>query len=138
MPTTRGPSGQAQRADKTSQPALKRCLGAAVLTADRIDYWIRRHMIACSLEVAGDVAAALGSVESQMPEPRPASARASARSPVRPPRVERRVRRKPALACDRRAWLSPLGRALKDEYDALAVPVPPRLAALVSRLEALD
>jgi len=26
-------------------PALKRCLGTAVLTADRIDYWIRRRMV---------------------------------------------------------------------------------------------
>jgi hypothetical protein len=42
------------------------------------------------------------------------------------------------LACDRRAWLSALGRSLKAEYDALAAPLPPRLAALVRQLEAQD
>jgi hypothetical protein len=29
-----------------------------------------------------------------------------------------------------------IGRTLKDQYDALAAPVPPHLAALVKRLEA--
>ncbi|MFL6830969.1 MAG: hypothetical protein ACJ8F0_00150 [Xanthobacteraceae bacterium] len=42
------------------------------------------------------------------------------------------------LACDRRAWLSALGQSLKAQYDALAAPVPPRLAALVRQLEAQD
>jgi hypothetical protein len=42
------------------------------------------------------------------------------------------------LACDRRTWLSALGQSLKAQYDALAAPVPPRLAALVRQLEAHD
>jgi hypothetical protein len=36
---------------------------------------------------------------------------------------------------DRRAWLLAIGRRLRVEYDAIAEPVPPRLAALVKQLE---
>jgi len=36
---------------------------------------------------------------------------------------------------DRRAWLLAIGRRLRVEYDAIAEPVPPRLAALVNQLE---
>jgi hypothetical protein len=36
---------------------------------------------------------------------------------------------------DRRAWLLAVGRRLRVEYDAIAEPVPPRLAALVKQLE---
>jgi hypothetical protein len=35
----------------------------------------------------------------------------------------------------RRAWLLAIGRRLKADYDAIADPVPPRLAALVKQLE---
>jgi len=41
--------------------------------------------------------------------------------------------RKPAW--DRRVVLSAIGQCLKDQYDALASPVPPQLAALVRQLE---
>jgi hypothetical protein len=34
----------------------------------------------------------------------------------------------------RRISLSAIGRCLKDQYDALASPIPPHLAALVKRL----
>jgi len=130
MPTMREPSGWPRQA---KAPAL-RCLGAAVLTADQIDYWIRRRMVACPLGAADDVATQLRSADVQTPVLQPTYAPSSAPRPVRPSRVP--VRMKPALACDRRVWLSALGRALKDEYDALAVPVPARLAALVRQLEA--
>ncbi len=36
---------------------------------------------------------------------------------------------------DRRVWLLAIGRRLRVEYDAIAEPVPPRLAALVKQLE---
>jgi len=36
---------------------------------------------------------------------------------------------------DRRAWLLAIGRRLRVEYDAMAEPVPLRLAALVKQLE---
>jgi hypothetical protein len=35
---------------------------------------------------------------------------------------------------DRRVWLLAIGRRLRVEYDAIAEPVPPRLAALVKQL----
>ncbi len=34
-----------------------------------------------------------------------------------------------------RTWLLAIGRRLKADYDAIADPVPPRLAALVKQLE---
>src|SRR4029077_3975247 len=36
---------------------------------------------------------------------------------------------------DQRAWLLAIGRRLRVEYDTIAEPVPPRLAALVKQLE---
>src|SRR5262245_3572255 len=105
MPRVRDPSGQARQAGKASGPALKRCLDATVLTADRIDYWIRRHVIEYPPGAAGGVAPELRSADALLSAP----AFASARHPVRPSRLERPVRSKPALACDRRAWLAALG-----------------------------
>jgi hypothetical protein len=62
-------------------------------TADRIDYWIRRHVVACPPQ-----------------------------SKVNPAR-------------DRQVGLTAIGRALKEQYDALATPIPSHLAALVKQLE---
>ena len=73
---------------------------AAVLTADRIDYWIRQHV----------VQHCLGMHPSQ--------------SKVNPAR-------------DRGVCLSAIGQCLKVQYNALAAPIPPRLAALVKQLETL-
>jgi Anti-sigma factor NepR len=36
---------------------------------------------------------------------------------------------------DRTAWLLLIGRRLRAEYDVVAEPVPPRLAALIEQLE---
>jgi hypothetical protein len=38
-------------------------------------------------------------------------------------------------ARDRSVALSAIGQCLKDQYDAIAAPIPPRLAALVMQLE---
>jgi hypothetical protein len=65
-----------------------------VATADRIDYWIRRHVIPC------------------LPQSKVNSAR------------------------DRRVALTGTGKTLRDQYDALATPIPPQLAVLVKQLEA--
>jgi hypothetical protein len=62
--------------------------------ADRIDHWIRRHIV---------------------PYATPSNA-------------------KPAP--DRYVGLIAIGRSLREQYDALAAPVPPYLAALVKELEA--
>ena len=67
--------------------------------ADRIDYWIRRHVI----------------VSCYGTHPPSQSKLNSAR--------------------DRRVGLSAIGQCLKDQYDALATPIPPHLAALVKQLE---
>src|SRR5262249_44854598 len=133
MPAAGESGRQSGYADDTSGTPLKRYFGAAVLTADRIDYWIRRRVIACPLDPAGD---APRSAHAQTAAPLPALPRAAAPPPIRPSRVERPLRSQPALACDRRAWLPPLGPSLKAEYDALVAPMPSRLAALVKQLEA--
>jgi hypothetical protein len=67
--------------------------------ADRIDYWIRRHVI----------------VSYYGTHPPSQSKLNSAR--------------------DRRIGLSAIGQCLRDQYDALATPIPTHLAALVKQLE---
>jgi hypothetical protein len=127
-----------QSAENTSGPALKRCLGATVRTADRIDYWIRRHMIDAPAWPAHRLPIELCSADTGAEAPLAAPAPASARDASPKPQAERPLPSKLMLACDRRAWLSALGQSLKAQYDALAAPVPPRLAALVKQLEAQD
>jgi hypothetical protein len=134
MPANAKSSRQVRQVGKTSGLALKRYLGATVRTADRIDYWIRQHVIERPLGLAALVAAARVANE-----PRSAEAQTSApsaRHAIPAPRAK--LPSKLMLACDRRAWLSALGQSLKAQYDALAAPVPPRLAALVRQLEAQD
>jgi hypothetical protein len=73
-------------------------IAAAALTADRIDFWIRRHVVRyCH-----------GTHPSQ--------------SKLNPAR-------------DRRIGLSAIGQCLKEQYDALATPMPRHLAVLVNQLE---
>jgi hypothetical protein len=72
-------------------------IAAAVGTADRIDHWIRQHVIPyCH---GTDLA------------------------PIWNPARYRRV------------GLSAIAQCLKDEYDAVATPIPPHLSALVKQLE---
>jgi hypothetical protein len=73
-------------------------IDAAALTADRIDYWVRRHIIQYCYG------------------PHPAQSKLN-------------------RARDRRVGLSAIGQCLKDQYDALATPILPHLAALVEQLE---
>jgi hypothetical protein len=87
MSTTTEPTGR-----------LKSDLAAAVRTADRIDYWIRRHVIQYCYGTH------------------------PSRSKLNPAR-------------DRSVSLSAIGQCLKDQYDAIAAPISPRLAALVKQLE---
>jgi hypothetical protein len=129
-----GKVSSAQLVASTSGPALKRCLGATVRTADRIDYWIRRHVIETlpRAPIANEMRSARAPVLFAPPAP------ATARQTARPSRAGRSVPSKLMLACDRRAWLSALGQSLKSQYDALAAPLPPRLVALVRQLETQD
>jgi hypothetical protein len=75
-------------------------IAAAAQTADRIDYWSRRHVIQYCY----------GTYPSQS-------------------------KTKFNSARDRRIGLSAIGQCLKDQYDALATPMPVHLAALVKQLE---
>jgi hypothetical protein len=77
-------------------------IAAAAQTADRIDYWIRRHVIQHCYG-------------------------------THPSQSQSKVN----CARDRRVGLLAIGQCLKDQYDALASPMPlPRhLAALVEQLE---
>lgn len=127
-----GKASREQSADNTSGPALKRCLGATVRAADRLDHWIRRHVI--ETPPRAPIANEMRFARAPLAPP----ARASARQSNRRSPAERVAPSKLMLACDRRAWLSALGQSLKSQYDALAAPLPPRLAALVRQLETQD
>src|SRR5215468_9336477 len=86
-------------------------LAAVVRTADRIDYWIRRRVHATDL------------APSNAAEDRPhrSAVRSAPHSKLSP-------------ASDRSVWLS-IGNCLRAQYDALAPPMPPHIAALVEQLE---
>jgi hypothetical protein len=88
-------------------------LAAVVRTADRIDYWIRRRVHATDLAPSNRWPA----------QDRPHRSRVSGapHSKVFP-------------ASDRSVWLS-IGNCLRAQYDALAPPMPPHIAALVEQLE---
>jgi hypothetical protein len=73
-------------------------IAATTHAADRVDYWVRRHLLYSSHPCQNQ-------------------------NKYKPP-------------WDRRVVLSAIGQCLKDQYDALATPVPPGLAALVRQLEA--
>jgi hypothetical protein len=75
-------------------------IAATAQTADRIDYWIRRHVIPYC-------------------------------HGTHPPQSQI----KSNSARDRRVGLSAIGQCLKDQYDAVARPMPRHLAALVEQLE---
>jgi hypothetical protein len=66
-------------------------------------------------------------------EPVPFS-RPSASHPVDQSLANRPPRNRAVFIGDRSVWLS-LGECLRAHYDALAAPVPPRIAALVEQLD---
>jgi hypothetical protein len=77
-------------------------------TADRIDYLIRRYMHV---------------TDHRWSPP-----------PIRRSRANGAPQSKLIPAPDRSVWLS-IGHYLRVQYDALAVPVPPQITALVEQLE---
>jgi hypothetical protein len=95
----------------TGQPTGQ--LAAVVRAADRIDYWIRRHVHATDFTPAEHCSA-------------PRAARRS--------RVNGAPQRKLPSGRDGNVLLS-IGHCLKAQYDALAPPIPPHMAALVEQLE---
>ena len=88
-------------------------LAAAARTADRIDYWIRRRVHATDFS--------------------PADLRCAPHA-TRRSRANGAPQSKSIPAPDRGAWLS-IGHYLRVQYDALAPPVPPHIAALAEQLE---
>ena len=85
-------------------------LVAVVRTANRIDYWIRRRVHATDLDPSNLWPA----------QDRPHRSRVGGSKVLR--------------AIDRSVWLS-IGNRLRAQYDALAPPMPPHIAALVEQLE---
>jgi hypothetical protein len=88
-------------------------LAAVVRTADGIDYWIRRRVHATDLAPSH-----LWPAEALPHRSRVSGAAHSKLLPAR----------------DRSVWLS-IGNCLRAQYDALAPPMPPHIAALVEQLE---
>ena len=91
-------------------------LAGVIRTADRFDYWVRRRVHATDL-----VPPHLWPAQD-----RPHRSRTSGAS-----------YRQVFSTGDRSVWLS-IGNGLRAQYDALARPVPPRIAALVEQLETLN
>ena len=110
-------------------------IAAAVLTADRIDNWIRREVMQCWLQHdATDFAT--GELWPAQPQTTTASSPSSTRvSAPRRSRSNRLSQSKAVLAWDSSVWLAAIGQCLKAQYDALAAPIPPHIAALVEQLE---
>src|SRR5262249_60990770 len=67
-------------------------------------------------------------------QPVPPFSRVSASHPAGQSRVTRPPRNRGVFVRDQSVWLS-LGHCLRAQYDALAAPVPPHIAALVQQLD---
>ena len=91
-------------------------VAAVIRIAHRIDYWVRRRVHATDLVP---------------PNLWPAQDR-----PHRS-RVSGAPHSKVFPASDRSVWLS-IGNCLRAQYDALAPPMPPQIAALVEQLETVN
>ena len=133
MSAASGPAGQSYPV-LAPTPSIKRCLNATVQAADRLDHWIRRYVIEHPLhyrptECADQSQSANGQ------KPVPPFSRVSASHIADRSRVSRPARNQAVFVRDRSVWLS-LGHCLRAQYDALAAPVPPRIAALVEQLDA--
>jgi hypothetical protein len=104
---------------------------AAVMAADRIDDWIRRHVMQYWLHTASDFSP--GELWPAQPAPSPSSAHVSGSH--RRSRSNRLSESKSGLAWDSSGWLAAIGQGLRVQYDAVAAPMTPRLAALVEQVE---
>jgi hypothetical protein len=115
-------------------PSIKRCLNATARAADGLDDWIRRYVIEHPLRYRAGEFRADQSHSAKRQQPVPAFSRVSASRTADQPLVNRPPRNRAAFVGDRSVWLS-LGHCLRAHYDALAAPVPPRIAALVAQLD---
>jgi len=132
-PRTQAPRTQAPRA-QAPPPSIKHCLNATVQAADGLDAWVRRYVIEHPLRYRASEFRADQSQSAKPQQPAPPFARGSASPAADQPLVNRPPRNRAAFVGDRSVWLS-LGQCLRAHYDALAAPVPPRIAALVEQLD---
>ena len=129
-PQSAGPPGEAH----APTPSIKHCLNATVQAADYLDGWIRRYVLEHPLRYRPTEFCADQSQPAKGQKPVPAVSRVSASHTADQSRVKRPPRNRAAFVRDRSVWLS-LGHCLWVQYDALAAPVPPRIAALVEQLD---
>jgi hypothetical protein len=121
-----------------SARSLKRCVRAAVLAADQMDDWIRRHAIEHPLRRHSTDFSPDHPQSAERQAPPPPAPPVSVFHPVRRPGMNPPPRGKPVVIRDRSVWLSAIGHSLKAQYDAVATPMPRRLGVLVEQLEAQD
>jgi hypothetical protein len=133
MTTVSGPTGRSHRA-QTLTPSIKHCLNATVRAADHLDDWIRRYVVEHPLRYRPTESCADQSQSAKGQKPVPPFSRLSASHTADQSRVNRPPRNRAVFARDRSVWLS-LGQCLRVQYDALAAPVPPHIAALVEQLD---
>jgi hypothetical protein len=133
MTTVGGPIGRSQRAHAPT-PSIKHCVSATIRAADHLDDWIRRYVIEHPLRYRASEFCADLSPSAKGQNPVPPFSRVSASHLVGQSRVNRPPRNRAVFVRDQSVWLS-LGHCLRAQYDALAAPVPPHIAALVQQLD---
>jgi hypothetical protein len=138
MTTVSEPMGRSQRAQShrahAPTPSIKHCLNATIRGADHLDGWIRRYVVEHPLRYRPSEFWADQSQSAKGQKPVPPFSRVSASHPAGQSRVNRPPRNRAAFVRDQSVWLS-LGHCLRAQYDALAAPVPPHIAALVQQLD---
>jgi len=143
MTTVSGPTGRSHlgrshlgrsHGAQAPTPSIKHCLNATVQAADYLDDWIRRYVLEHPLRYRPSEFCADQFQPAKRQKPVPPFARGSASPTADQPLVNRPPRNRTAFVGDRSVWLS-LGQCLRAHYDALAPPVPPRIAALVEQLD---
>jgi hypothetical protein len=123
------PSGSSR--DQALAPSIKRCLDATIQAADRLDDWIRRYVVDHPLRYHPTVFSSDQRRSAVRQEPPFSRVSAS----VRRSRLNTPPRRAAVSVRGRGVWLLAIGDSLKAQYDALATPIPPHIAALVEQLE---
>jgi len=138
MTTVGGPIGRSQRAQsyqaQVPTPSIKHCLNATIRAADHLDGWIPWYVIEHPLRYRPSEFCVDQSPSVKGQKPVPPFSRVSASHPAGQSRVTRPPRNRGVFVRDQSVWLS-LGHCLRAQYDALAAPVPPHIAALVEQLD---
>jgi hypothetical protein len=142
MTTASGPTGRSHlrrsHGAQAPTPSTKHCLNATVRAADDLDDWIRRYVIEHPLRYRVRYRASESCVDQSQSakgqKPVPPFSRVSASHTADQSQMNQPLRNRTVFVRDRSVWLS-LGHCLRVQYDALAAPVPPHIAALVEQLD---